>query len=473
MNILVLNGSPKGDYSVTLHTVLYLKELNPNDNFEILHVGQKIRQLEKDFAPAISAIEEADVLLFSYPVYTFIAPYQMHRFIELMKEHKVSVEGKIATQITTSKHFYDVTAHRYIQDNVQEMGMKFIRGLSADMEDLPTKKGQEEAKKFWEHFHFCVEQDIFEPCYLKNTPPVHKAVAVSANSKYIKYQKKGKAFTYATFLSDVGKTKSDAQDVVIVADLKPEDKQLANMIARFQSKLSVNSRIVNIQDYPFKGGCIGCFHCATDGVCIYKDGFDSFLRDEIQTADAIIYAFSIKDHSMGTRFKMYDDRQFCNGHRTVTMGMPIGYLISGNYSEEQNLQMIIEGRAQVGGNILTGIATDEFAPNETIDQIAASLEYALANKNTQPQNFYGVGGMKIFRDLIYQMQGMMKADYKFFKSHGQFDFPQKKKGTIIGMYLVGAMLSNKKLKAKIGNNMNDGMIMSHRKVVEGVKKNTK
>ena len=110
-----------------------------------------------------------------------------------------------------------------------------------------------------------------------------------------------------------------------------------------------------------------------------------------------------------------------------------------------------------------------FAPNEAIDQMVYSLEYALEHKNTQPQNFYGVGGMKIFRDLIYQMQGMMKADYKFFKAHGQFDFPQKKKGVIIGMYLVGAILSSKKIKAKMGNAMNDGMIMSHRKVIEDLK----
>ena len=448
MHILVLNGSPKGDYSITLHTVLYLKELFPQDTFEILHVGQKIRKFEKDFSKCKTAIENADVLLFSYPVYTFIAPYQMHRFIELMKEHQVAVKGKIATQITTSKHFYDVTAHKYIQDNVQEMGMKFIRGLSADMEDLPTTKGQAEARKFWKHFRWCVKENIFEPCYLKNTPDVHMPVDVPS----------------------LNTSKKISGDVVIVADLTPENTQLTDMIARFQTKLSVKSRIINIQEYPFKGGCIGCFNCATDGICIYKDGFDTFLRDNIQRADAIIYAFSIKDHSMGPRFKMYDDRQFCNGHRTVTMGMPIGYLISGNYSEEQNLQMILEGRAQVGGNILAGIATDEFTPNEVIDQLAASLEYALKHKNTQPQNFYGIGGMKIFRDLIYQMQGMMKADYKFFKSHGQFDFPQKKKGTILGMYLVGAMLSSPKLKSKIGNNMNEGMVAPYRKVIEDLKK---
>ena len=53
---------------------------------------------------------------------------------------------------------------------------------------------------------------------------------------------------------------------------------------------------------------------------------------------------------MGARFKMYDDRQFCNGHRTVTIGMPVGYLVSGCYSVEKNLQTIIEGRANVGQN---------------------------------------------------------------------------------------------------------------------------
>ena len=36
---------------------------------------------------------------------------------------------------------------------------------------------------------------------------------------------------------------------------------------------------------------------------------------------------------MGPLFKCYDDRQFCNGHRTVTMGAPQGYLISGPYGQ--------------------------------------------------------------------------------------------------------------------------------------------
>ena len=447
MKILVINGSPKGKNSITLQTCLYLQKKYPAYHFEIFHAAQKIGKLEKDFSPAAEAIAQTDILLFSYPVYTFIAPSQLHRFIELMKEHQVNVSGKIATQLTTSKHFYDTTAHRYIQDNVQEMDMRFIRGLSADMEDLPTKKGQQEAENWFRHLIWSAENQIFEPYYPigEATPPVPVTVSEEDFEG-----KKG--------------------DVVIIADLLPEDRQLAGMISRFRSKLPYATRVVNIREYPFLGGCLGCFRCAADGKCFYKDNFDSFLREKIQTTDAMIYAFTIRDHSMGFRFKMYDDRQFCNGHRTVTIGMPVGYLISGNYGKEANLQTIIEGRAQVGSNILTGIATDEQNPDAAIDALAANLTYSLEHKNTGPQNFLGVGGMKIFRDLIYMMRGFMRADHKFFKSHGQYDFPQKQWPKSLAMYLVGAMIANPKLHKKMDGAMTEGMLMPYTKVLKDLDK---
>ena len=114
MRILVINGSPKGKHSITLQTTNYLQLLHPEHEFEILHAGQSVKALEKDFSPALEAVKKADLLLFSYPVYTFIAPCQLHRFIELLKESAVDLSGKYASQITTSKHFYDITAHRYV-----------------------------------------------------------------------------------------------------------------------------------------------------------------------------------------------------------------------------------------------------------------------------------------------------------------------------------------------------------------------
>jgi len=255
-------------------------------------------------------------------------------------------------------------------------------------------------------------------------------------------------------------------DVVIITDLAPEDAQLRDMIARFQARCVRKTRVVNLREFPFKGGCLGCFRCAADGKCVYTDGFDEFLRNSIQTAQAMIYAFTIRDHSMGARFKMYDDRQFCNGHRTVTVGMPVGYLISGGLSAEENLRTVIEARAQVGANVMTGIATDERDPDGEIDQLASELEYALTHPQVPPRNFYGIGGMKIFRDLIYIMRGMMKADHKFYKQNGDYDFPQKQQGTVAKMYLVGALMSSPKIRAKMGNKMNEGMLMPYKKLFE-------
>ena len=136
MNILINNGTHKGKYSVTLQTLLFLEKKYPQYTFSTLDAGATIKALEKDFTKAREALLAADAIIFSYPVYTFIATSQLHRFIELAKAHNVSLKDKYATQISTSKHFYDVTAHKYVEENALDMGMRYIRGLSADMEDL-------------------------------------------------------------------------------------------------------------------------------------------------------------------------------------------------------------------------------------------------------------------------------------------------------------------------------------------------
>lgn len=448
MNVLVINGSPKGDYSVTLQTSNYLAIKFPDVNFDVIHAGQYIKKYEKDFSEAAEKINNADLLVFSYPVYTFIAPCQLHRFIELMKESGIDFSSKYATQISTSKHFYDVTAHKYIQQNCADMGLKYIKGLSADMDDLTKENGQKQATAFFEYVLWSIKNGYAED----NTP-----VDTAYNS------------VDATAADNTPKTLD--KNVVIVTDLKQNDVKLKAMIDRFVAVFPAECKIVNISEYPLKGGCLGCFRCAATGKCVYKDGFDEFLRNEIQSGDAIVYAFTIKDHSMGSRFKMYDDRQFCNGHRTVTMGMPVGYIVNGKYSAEENLRLIVEGRSQVGGNFLSGVATNEKDTDAQLDRLAETLTYALENKLVMPSDFLGVGGMKIFRDLIYQMQGLMRADHKFFKSHGQYDFPQKKKGMIAAMYLVGALSNNEKIKAKMGANMmNEGMLMPYKSVIEKAKK---
>lgn len=447
MKILVLNASPKGKNSTTVHTALYLQALHPEHAFTFLPVGQRIKAYEKDFSSLRAALEQADLLLFCYPVYTFIAPYQLHRLIELIKADGVDLSGKFVSQITTSKHFYDVTAHRYIEENCFDLGMRVVRGLSADMDDLTTTQGQQQARHFFDHLLFSCAHGLFvtpPPRAPKREQPIYQPVLPAADKRKDK-------------------------DVVIVTNCAPEDENLRNMIADFRSTLAFETRVVNLRNFPFDGGCLGCFGCAITGQCVYRDGFDTFLRNTIQTADAFVYAFTISDHYTHSSFKCFDDRQFCNGHRTVTHGTPIAYLISGDYRYESNLRMILEGRSEVGGNYLCGVATDESDTAADIRTLADSLTFALEKRLSRPANFYGVGGMKIFRDLIYIMQGMMKADHKFYQQHGIYDFPQKQKKRILQIKLVGAMLAVPSIQKKMKGQMNQYIIAPYQKVVEQAK----
>ncbi len=442
MKILILNASPRGKSSVTLQTSLYLRALHPEHSFSVFHLCPHLRSLERDFAPLRRELEAAELVIFSYPVYTFIAPAQLHRAIELIKADGVDLSGKFATQITTSKHFFDVTAHGWLEANLCDLGMRVLRGLSADMEDLLKRPGQLQARQFFDQLMFsCVHGPFVAPL---PAPP------------------KAESRTYTRSIPDVPK---HGGDVVIITSAAPEDASLLNMIADFRAALPMNSRVVNLRDFRFAGGCLGCLRCAADGRCVYRDGFDTFLRQTIQTADAMVYAFALENHYASSCFKYFDDRQFCNGHRTVTSGTPVGYIIRGDLKYEPNLRMIIEGRAEVGGNYLAGIATDEEDAALALKSLAANLTLASERHLTRPANFYGSGGTKIFRDLIYTMQGFMKADHRYYRSHGVYDFPQKQVGTILKMKLVGALMSVPEVRKRMAPQMSKFILAPYEKVV--------
>ncbi len=203
MKVCVWNGSPKGDYSITLQTVLFLQDRYPQCTFEILPVGQKIRMYEQDMREALAAIADAELLLFCYPVYTFLAPYQLHRFIELVKESGADVSGKFAAQISTSKHFYDVTAHGYIRDNCLDMGLRYLGGLSADMDDLLCARGRAEAAAFWDYTLFCAQNGLFE------TSPAREAAPLPPYTRQLEETPRRTGF-----------------DTVIVTNREPDDAPL-------------------------------------------------------------------------------------------------------------------------------------------------------------------------------------------------------------------------------------------------------
>ncbi len=332
---------------------------------------------------------------------------------------------------------------KYVEANALDLGMRYLGALSADMEDLRSEEGRYEAECFFERFLFDVAKDNYTEA------PSHAPQAARP--------------VYEPTLPEA--KKSDGKDVVVVTNATTDDVNLRNMIEDFANACAYPVRVVNVRKFPFKGGCLGCFNCAISGKCVYNDGFEDFLRNDIQRADAIVYAFTISDHYTHSSFKLYDDRQFCNGHRTVTAGKVTGYIISGEYSKEANLRMIVEARANVSGMYFAGVAGNEGDTAKELSALAASVCFALDSGLRAPRNFYGVGGTKIFRDLVYTMQGIMQADHAFYKAHGVYDFPQKKRGTIFAMKFLGLLMRSPAVQKKMKGQMTKYMLMPYEKVL--------
>ena len=146
MKIVVLNGSPKGQVSVTMQYVRFLEKKSPQHKFTILNVCHDSKQLEEDegaFNAAIKTIQNADAVLWATPVYVFVVPGPYKRFIELVIERGVTTafKGKYAVILTTSVHFFDHTAHAYLHGISEDFGMHVAGSHSAEMYDSAQARG--------------------------------------------------------------------------------------------------------------------------------------------------------------------------------------------------------------------------------------------------------------------------------------------------------------------------------------------
>lgn len=138
-------------------------------------------------------------------------------------------------------------------------------------------------------------------------------------------------------------------------------------------------------------------------------------------------------------------------------------MLSGDYDQETNLQTVIEARAEVGHNYLAGVG---FTPS-SVRQAALRLAYAVENRYLPPRNFYGVGGMKIFRDLILLMRGFDESGSWFLQSAGPFMIFRKRGGpSCWKMKAVGALTRSPRLKAKMGGQMTQAMLAPYQKVLQ-------
>ncbi|HEX7416277.1 MAG TPA: NAD(P)H-dependent oxidoreductase, partial [Smithellaceae bacterium] len=157
MKIAVLNGSPKGQISVTMQYVHFLQQKFPETEFKIFDIALKINKLEKDnkaFQEIIAEISAADAVLWAFPLYFLLVCSQYKRFIELIFERKETsaFRGKHAAILTTSINFFDHTAHNYVNAICDDLQMNFVGSYSAEMNDLLKSQERQRLRTFGELF---------------------------------------------------------------------------------------------------------------------------------------------------------------------------------------------------------------------------------------------------------------------------------------------------------------------------------
>jgi len=416
MKFAVLNGSPKGDISVTLQYVRYLEKVYPEHDYVIHHVAQKIRALEKKdeaFDEVIDSIRGADGVIWSFPLYFLLVHAGLKRFIELVGERGVgdAFSGKYAAGISTSIHFFDNTAHTYIHGVSEDLGMQYVSSFSPHMTDLLDEEGRKKLQFFAEGLFDAVERGAAIPRRNQPITPVSLAYTPGA----------------------VGESVSTGDKrVVVVTDAHPGKDNLNGMIQRLTGALSGEVDVLNLNDVDIKGDCRGCIQCGYDYTCAYegKDGFIDFYRDKVMTADAVIFAGSIRDRYFSADIKRMFDRMFFNTHTSRLPQKQVGFLVSGPLSQLPNLREIMDGFFQVEESNLVDMVSDEYADSETldvvIDDFARNVIRAADAGYVRPLDFLGVGGKKIFRDDIFMgLKFPFQADHRHYKKNGYYDFPQK------------------------------------------------
>jgi multimeric flavodoxin WrbA len=457
MKIVVLNGSPKGDNSVTIHSVKYLQKKYPEHDFNILHIGKRMKGIEKNpktFHAIIEEIAAADGVLWAFPVHMLLVPARLKRFVELIHERgrAAAFSEKYAAAISTSIHFYDHTAHRYIQGVCGDLDMKFVASFSADMMDLIDEAERERLTQFGEFFLAAIQNQY--PTTKRFRPLVWKDFAYlpGAGSRSI----------------EVGEKK-----VLVVTDARPEQENLNRMVDRFCASFAADIEVVNLRDLKIISSCIGCLQCGYAGECVFEasDDFVGFYREKVLKANVLVLAGAMRDRYLSALWKTFFDRSFFMGHGPALIDKQLGFIISGPLGENENLREIFEGYAGWQHANIIGFVDDEFGTSDEIDvqleELARKGIVYAASGYVQPSTFLGVGGRKLLRDDVWgRLRTVFRVSHEAYEELGWYDFPMRDVSTHLVATMGSLGMNVPVVREYVQEMLKDGVSFIHRWIVE-------
>jgi len=457
MKIVVLNGSPKGDLSITLQYVLLIRKKFPEHQFKVFNISQEIRKLEKDesaFKEVIDEVRASDGVLWAFPLYFLLVHSHYKRFIELVFERGVgeAFRHKHTASLSTSIHFFDHTAHNYINAICDDLDMRYVGAFSPHFHDMVKEEERERLILFARHFFQAIETKAVTP---KSFAPLVRS-----------------SFEYRPGPAQVPVPVGDKK-VVILTDCEKGQVNLERMVEKVTQSSRGQAEVVNLHDVDIKGGCLGCLQCGYDSRCAYgsKDGYMEFFNSKVKTADVLVLAGAIKDRYLSSRWKMFFDRSFFNTHMPVLTGKQVGFVISGPLMQIPNLREILEAWAEGQQANVVGFVTDECEGSAELDALLQGLAGQLVQLAVEgykkPITYLSAGGRKIFRDEIWgNLRFVFQADHRFYASHGVYDFPQKKYKMRAVVAVMMLLTRIPRFREEIRRRTKVEMVKPYQKIVE-------
>ena len=453
MKVVVLNGSPKGGLSVTMQYVAYLRKKFPDLAFEILDVAHDIARLERDPAAwdaVIGSVRSADLVLWAFPLYVLLVASQYKRFIELVFERDAggAFAGKYAASLSTSIHYFDQTAHAYLHAICDDLGMRYAGFYSADMHDLL----EEEERARLENF-------------------MRQVIAMARDGTPIQREHPSLVWPSLAYepVAPPEPVGTGGKKVVIVTDTRDPPGNLGRMVARLKAAFTGDVDLVSLADVDIRGGCLGCIRCGYDNTCVYNDGFVDFYKGKLQPADIILIAGAVHDRYLSSAWKRFFDRSFFKGHVPGLAGKQVGFVVSGPLQQVPHLREALSAWADNGGCHALFVTDEAGSSGELdglLDALARRLAISSASGYLPPHTFYAVGGHKIFRDSIYGgMRVAFQADYRYYRDHGLFDFPQRDLKTRVFNAVLSPLMRSENFRRKVVGDLRQRMVQPFGRVL--------
>ncbi len=443
--------------SVTMQYVLYIQKHFPEHELEIIGIHHRTRKMEKDDAALqeiLDAVRSSDGVLWAFPVYYMLVPGYYKRFIELIWEKGVEdvFRGKHAAVLATSIKYFDHAALYYMQAICEDLGMKYHGSFSPEMYLLAKQEGRVKTRFF--------AQNLFDE--IKNDTVVAKSYA-PVHWRNFEYRPGS-----ARSLVDPGEKK-----VLVLTDSDGRQPNLDKMIERFRTSFTEEIELLNINDIKTEGPCLGCVKCWYDHQCVYKDDFAEVMKQKVLTADILVFSGAIKDRFLSSRWKVWLDRSFCNGHTAWLPGKQIAFLVAGPLSRIPNITEIFQVFFELLDANMVGFVSDEYGDSEEIDKVLADMAGRLVkfadNHYVQPQTDLGEASKLTFREVFWgRFRFPFVADYHaYFKNLGDREFPNKDYRTRIrnGILMLLSYCSPA-FRRKVTKNMKQNLLLPLRGVLE-------